>query len=382
MPARLAWQTLGPRTLKGLIDASDEYGCTSLMLASQYGDYSTVVMLIQAGGDIKLKSADGMDALMMACKDGRALTAELLMDHHADVNETNLTGSTALILACVYGHTATVRALIQMGASANAARHDGRTALHRASQYGHLGVVKLLLEQHAKVDMISNGGETALLLASENGHERVVSSLLGTNLAEDIIDSVPLASKQQYTPLMGAAAYGHISVVNTLLKQGASVNYRRPPPYHDTCLMRAAKFNRVEVVDVLLRTLNVDHQYDKVNLMDADDEGRNGLHHAVIAGHLEPARALLRAGPKGLIDIQTSDGAKVQPSYTALMFACEGGHKKIIDLLVERKSDPLVRNKDGKRAIELLDKRHARYEDIDKKLTTLACELENSSVRE
>ena len=71
-----------------------------------------------------------------------------------------------------------------------------------------------------------------------------------------------------------------------------------------------------------------------------------------------------------------------QPSYTALMFACEGGHKKIIDLLVERKSDPLVRNKDGKRAIELLDKRHARYEDIDKKLTTLACELENSSVRE
>ena len=275
----------GPRTLSALINMTDEYGCTPLMLASQYGDFPTVTMLVQANANVTATSTDRMDALMMAARDGRGRTAELLIKNDADINERNFPGATALVLASDYGHTETVRVLIDMGAKVNVQRLDGRTALHRASLYGHFSTVRLLLEHHARVDMVSKSGATALLAAATNGHERVVSSLLGTQKGIEMLDEVPEASKQKYTPLMAATAYGHISVVNTLLKQGANVNYMRPAPFFDTALMRAAKFNRSGVVDVLLRTRNAGGAHlealstrrntEVVDLLLTDDEGRN-----------------------------------------------------------------------------------------------------------
>ena len=93
---------------------------------------------------------------------------------------------------------------------------------------------------------------------------------------------------------------------------------------------------------------------------------------SVIAVHLDPTRALLRAGPKSLVNTQTALNAKVSRGYTPLMFACEGGVVPIVELLVERKADPLLKNADGKTAVELLDKSASVYDTLLPKLEDLA----------
>jgi hypothetical protein len=69
------------------------------------------------------------------------------------------------------------------------------------------------------------------------GVSRQASLLLSTEEVSRKIDTyIDMPRKTDwFTPLMAAAAFGHVSVVNTLIQQSADVNYKRPDPFHDTC---------------------------------------------------------------------------------------------------------------------------------------------------
>ena len=62
------------------------------------------------------------------------------------------------------------------------------------------------MKKRAEIKTRSDRGDTALQLAADNGHERVVSELLTSDEAE--IDGQ--RDVDNYTPLMGAAAFGHV----------------------------------------------------------------------------------------------------------------------------------------------------------------------------
>ena len=171
---------------------------------------------------------------------------------------------------------------------------------------------------------------------------------------------------------MAAAAFGHVSVVNTLIQQGANVNYQRPDPYQDTCLMRAAKFSRLGVVDVLLRTaekvVSTPHptspradspdgpgDTSAVRIEARDLEGRTALHLSALAGSTKAVRALLRAGAD--INCQCNDRG-----FTPLMYAIDGGYENLASYLLRQKAvNPLIESKRGDKdtARSLLDKRFA-----------------------
>ena len=138
-------------------------------------------------------------------------------------------------------------------------------------------------------------------------------------LISEEIDIECVRTVDYFTPLMAAASFGHVSVVNTLIKQGANVNYKRPEPLQDTCLMRACKFNRIGVVDVLLRTIgsgaedadlaSTTHLHCRIN--ERDSEQRTALMLAIMMNAKDAVRALLRAGA----DINAVDNL----GYSALM---------------------------------------------------------------
>ena len=65
---------------------------------------------------------------------------------------------------------------------------------------------------------------------------------------------------------------------DTLIKQGANINFKRPSPYSDTALMRAAKFGRLEVVQVLLQN----HQ-DAMTIKIDDDSNVEELEARIAA---------------------------------------------------------------------------------------------------
>jgi len=216
--------------------------------------------------------------------------------------------------------------------------------------YGHTEVVSLLIEKNADVHRTTSRAESALHMACEGGHERTASVLLSHDVDVECVRSLDF-----YTPLMCAACFGHVSVVNTLIKQSADVNYKRPEPLSDTCLMRAAKFNRVGVVHVLLATTTELTTLTTVEaastsccrINECDYEHRTALHQAVQYNAEEAVRTLLRRGA----DVNLA----CKLGMTALMYACQAVNEGIVALLVQQPQlNPLLRNNAGKTALELL----------------------------
>ena len=111
-----------------------------------------------------------------------------------------------------------------IGADGVAAPGDchGENALHAAAGAGDLVSVNYLIAAHMADVNATVSGETPLHAAAGNGHVSVVLTLLaeGANVnAKSGNIRTP-----GWTPLHYAAGYGHISVVLTLLAEGAEVN--------------------------------------------------------------------------------------------------------------------------------------------------------------
>lgn len=86
------------------IDATDEAGNTSLMIAAAYGYHELAQTLIKSGADINARSRIGNTALIYAAQEGQTDVVRLLVDNQADLQARNQYGSTPQKLAIGWGH--------------------------------------------------------------------------------------------------------------------------------------------------------------------------------------------------------------------------------------------------------------------------------------
>jgi hypothetical protein len=121
--------------------------------------------------------------------EGSFLTTSL--DPNTNLDGRDAHGRTPLFLACSLGDEVKCEALIQAGAGLNAVDHDGHSILEVAAGKGLLKTVRLLTQSQEK--------------ASVN----------------------PEISRITSTPLMQAAANGHLEVVKLLLDKGANTRVKR-----------------------------------------------------------------------------------------------------------------------------------------------------------
>jgi len=118
--------------------------------------------------------------------------------------------------AALNGQFETIEKLVGENINVNAADADGRTALMLASFNGHSGIVALLTNNGAVVDLVDGFGRTALHYASTGPFLPTVEFLLKKGADPNLVDS-----EEHFTPLMFAAAEGHIDVVQILLEYHA-----------------------------------------------------------------------------------------------------------------------------------------------------------------
>ena len=304
-------------------------GLTPLILASQFGHYQVVEILLKNGADPNIHNNDGFTALIVASQFGHYQVVEILLKNGADPNIHNNDGFTALTFASGKGHYQVVELLLKNGADPNIHNNDGFTALIVASQFGHYQVVEILLKNGADPNIHNNDGFTALIVASQFGHYQVVEILLKNGADPNIHNN------DGFTALTFASGNSHYQVVELLLKNGADPNIHNNDGF--TALIVASQFGHYQVVEILLKN-GADPNIH-------NNDGFTALTFASGNGHYQVVELLLKNGADP--NIQIING------YTALMFGSFYGHYQVVELLLKNGADPNIHNNDGLTALIL-----------------------------
>jgi ankyrin repeat protein len=206
----------------------------------------------------------------------------------------------ALIIAATLNDSRPLRAMIAAGADVNH-RSRGLTPLlaaTRDSYYGREETVIALLANGADLSVCDDGGRTALHHAALSAQPSVSATLLDAGAPIDAVDG------DGHTPLTLACSVGNAAVVALLIDRRATISAGSIPAL---CAAASAASDDIDIIARLLRM--------KIAADVADGDGRSPLHHAVVAGNIRVAGALVAAG--AAVDVADREGR------TPLHLACE-----------------------------------------------------------
>ncbi|KAF6176586.1 hypothetical protein GIB67_034448 [Kingdonia uniflora] len=250
----------------GDVNVRDPNGVSLMKTPVQSGDLDVVRLLIDSGFEI----VDGEDLFLHAAAGiNRIDLMEILCSCGSSFSAVDLCGKSPVHVAAVHGHVDALEFCLSMGGDPDCVDTNGWTPLHCAAAEGHLECVEILLHHSSYSKyMISKDGKTPYLLAIDNGHSHL-SELLRL---EDVLHR--------------AARIDDVHGLKNCLAQGVKVNGRDQNGW--TPLHRAAFKGQIESVKILL---NNGAQIDLV-----DDVGYTPLHCAVEAGHAQVSLYLIAHG--------------------------------------------------------------------------------------
>ena len=202
------------------IDTQNDLGRSPLNTACESGSLDIVKMLVRAGAT----DNGGCTCLMLAAYAGHTETVRYLVGlPEVDVNRQNTANNhTALHYAVVEGSTDVVQILLDAGADFDTQNNLGRSPLHSACDSETPDVVKMLVEAGAGVRATDNEGHTCLIIAACSGHTETVRYLVG--LPEVDVNHQDAANN--FTALQYAVDEEEMDVVQVLIDAGADENFR------------------------------------------------------------------------------------------------------------------------------------------------------------
>jgi len=159
--------------------------------------------------------------LPTAVQAGASKQALEMIRRGADVNQAQGDGSTPLLWAVNRQDYDVAQALLARKANPNAVNEFGAMPLTEAARLNDDMLVKMLLDAGAKVDSANPDDETALMLAIKNGNLQMTETLVKAGANVNRIEKF-----HNQTPLIYAAAGGHIAIVKLLLSKDADVRPR------------------------------------------------------------------------------------------------------------------------------------------------------------
>lgn len=135
-------------------------GETPLLLASYYGYFGIVSLLLNYGANILAKdSIDGAMAIHIASARGNTRTVSAILGSYSAKNVKNIinvvdnTGTTPLMWAAMNNQISVMNLILKFGANINAQDDDGWTALHFAVASDSYKAVELLINNKADANI-------------------------------------------------------------------------------------------------------------------------------------------------------------------------------------------------------------------------------------
>ncbi|XP_033634894.1 protein fem-1 homolog C-like [Asterias rubens] len=205
------------------------------------------------------------------------------------------------------------------------------TPLIVASRNGHLNIVNYFLEKcKASVEQVGSvtfDGETIdgappLWCAAAAGHFSTVQSLMRHGAR------VNQTTFSNSTPLRAACFDGHFNIVKHLIQHGADIELANR--HGHTCLMISCYKGHFDIAQFLL-SLNADVNRKSIR-------GNTALHDCAESGSLDIMKLLLKHN--ALMDVDAYN-------MTPLKAAAVAGHNNIVDYLVTRSNIPKAEKVDA-----------------------------------
>ena len=294
---------------------------------------------------------------------------ELLFQHKVDVNKQTqcADGLTPLYVACEGGNRALVRLLLDKGAYVDTQiRLEKMSPLHVSIRNGHWKIVDMLIECEADINIVSNTG-TPLYEAVAQGTTQVAKMLLDLDA-----DANKTSSKTNETALHKSVAMDYVSMTRLLVESGADPSIKMHGNSY-TALCVAVEQKNVNCLQYLLNL-----PYVEVDVEVAGDR-RTPLGVAAQCDSAEMTKLLIQAGAdidylslrkteendtetnfenQSEIRNSTLKGGDVgraeqsaTTSLTPLMIACLHGHRRVVELLLEKGASTNIQNQEGNTAL-------------------------------
>lgn len=361
-------------------EVRDAHGSAALHDAALHGQMSALLLLLEYGTDIYVQNNEGGTALSLAARGGHAQVVKMLLaqemsdeidygkamlnasaEGHLQVvrlllaripktNQNSQLFNKALYDASAGGYGPIIRLLLDHGAEINHHQVEAGNALKAAAYKRHLRIVQLLLQRGADVNLNLGFDGTALHSALLSGKEAIIRQLceagadvntygklygcmLEAAIKSGNPDIVEMILEQgvdpnEMVPLYGnglqmAAARGEEAIVRHLLNYGADINARGC--FGGTnALMAACASGHASVVRLLLKR--------RIDVLKARGRFGNVIETAAYLGHTEVIRVLLEKC--------VAIGAEWSlPFRQSLRLASEGGHHRILKLLLQDGDD-------------------------------------------
>jgi len=362
------WASAPTDTTAPAAPSKPRYFGADLRQAIEKGDLEAVKRCLPGGADINAnaRNSSGWTLLHHAACDGQKEIVQYLLDQGADVNAKANDGFTPIHVAAVQGHTETVRLFAERGAtdldapSAAAANNVERlrqlvkedpellvktwytwvwceehTLLHHAAHHGSVESIAALAALGADPKAQDSEGCTPLMIAAAAGHVEAVRELLKHD------DRIDLASKYGWTPLVFAASREREAVVRLLLERGAEYDLLTAVARGDLARVKALVEGRPDLVkeeearDQSPLTWAAVHNQPEV-LTWLIDHGADINYHNDYDGSVLSVAAW--NGHTAIVKILLDRGADTEVGAygTPLHQACRQGNLELVRLLLDR----------------------------------------------
>ncbi len=274
----------------------------------------------------------------------------LLLRHPRLVKEAGTNGNTLLNLAVSLAAKSPrgpagmrlVESLLAAGADVNEANDRGWTPLHAAAYSNHCAIATALIQRGADLDLEAHGsGGTPLITALFWGH-REVADVLGRHCLApgNLRAAAGLGSHQ----LLEQCFSGERTLTTDAF---AARGFYRPhsgfPDWRpsadpqevlDEALVWACKSGRTEVLPRLVRA---------GARLDTDPYRGTPLIWAAVCNRMDTAEWLIDHG--ATVDLKATFGGLTHgQGVTALHMASQNGHLAMVQLLIQRKADPKIKD--------------------------------------
>jgi ankyrin repeat protein len=284
---------------------------------------------------------DGDTLLHVACRNDDRALIETLLTNEADVNIKNRSGRNPLHMACANKNIDIAELLIKHDADINAQDNKCNTCLHIACKNNDLEMVRFLVNQkkiRLDAKTISGWGRsknTCLHITCKKGYAKIVQLLLEKN------SDVNIGNNYNQTPLQIACSKENLPIIKLLINHKSTTEKNKIIE-----LFMACKYRKPLTLQVLLK--------NNVNPNAQDKNGDTVLHQIStchIASNKKDEWSILQLlmNKKADINIQNKQGNT--PLHLA---AKKRGCLELIKYLIEMGADLMAENNNSETAYQLI----------------------------